>query len=69
MGYVGQDPILKKVEPDEMIFVLRAKDSTAPSLVLEWIKVNFETVSEEKLREAFDCALEMKRFPTRRLPD
>lgn len=52
-----------------MLFVLRAQDITAPTVVLEWIKTNFHHISEEKLREAFECALEMKRFPNRKSPD
>lgn len=67
--YKHNDKCLQKAAENEMLFVLRAQDITAPTVVLEWIKTNFHHISEEKLREAFECALEMKRFPNRKSPD
>lgn len=54
---------------DEPLFVLRGQDTSSPKIVLEWIKDNFETVSEEKLRKAFDAALAMKRWSPRKAAD
>lgn len=52
---------LSKAKDDEMLFILRAQDYSAPLVVLEWIKHNFSTCPEDKLREAFECAMEMKK--------
>jgi hypothetical protein len=69
MSYKGIDKCIEKAADNEMLFVLRAQDKSAPKVVLHWIAKNFENVSDEKLREAFECALEMKRWPTRKEPD
>ena len=61
MGYKKDDPCLKKAFDTERLFVLMTRDITAPLTVLEWIKMNIELQPEEKLREAFDCAMQMKR--------
>lgn len=61
MGYKKTDPCLQKAFYDERLFVLMGRDSSSPRLVMEWIKENLERQPEEKLREAFDCALEMMR--------
>ena len=60
---------LGKADDNEMLFVLRAQDTSAPKVILHWMAKNFETVSEERLREAFDCALEMRRFKGRKAAD
>lgn len=60
---------LAKATPDEMLFILRAKDKSAPRVVLHWIAKNFENAPEEKLREAFECALEMKKYLGRKEAD
>ncbi len=60
---------LAKADPEEMLFVLRAQDKTAPHTVLEWIKMNFLTCPDDKLREAFECALKMKQWSKTKLPD
>lgn len=60
---------LAKAADNEMLFILRAQDVTAPLVVLEWIKCNFLNCGEDKLREAFECALQMKRFPTTKAAD
>lgn len=38
MGFKHDDACLAKVGPDEPIFVLRAKDLLAPTIVEAWIK-------------------------------
>ncbi len=60
---------LAKAKDDEMLFILRAQDETAPKVVLHWIAKNFDTAPEDKLREAFECAMEMKKYPKRKKPD
>lgn len=60
MGYKLNDPCLEKAFEDERIFVLMTRDVHAPKAVLEWIRLSFFTQPDEKLREAFECALEMK---------
>lgn len=66
MAFKRNDSCLAKVGDDELIFVLRAQDRTSPQIILEWIKQNFETVEEDKLVEAFHCALNMRAFKGRR---
>jgi hypothetical protein len=62
------DP-LAKIKADEPFFVLRAQDDSSPKMVIEWIKENFFNVGEEKLKEAFECALSMKKYPDTKLAD
>lgn len=62
-------PCLLKAGEDEPIFVLRAQDFTSPQLILEWIKINFDTCPNEKLTMAFISALEMKEWPNRKTAD
>lgn len=69
MGYKANDKCLEKAADNEMLFVLRAQDKSAPKVVLHWIAKNFENASEEKLREAFEAAMQMKRWPTRKEAD
>ncbi len=59
MGYKKTDPCLTKAYDDEKIFVLMTRDTTAPEVVMEWIKLNLHKQPKEKLIEAFECALEM----------
>lgn len=60
MGYKKSDPCLQKAFDDERLFVLMARDITSPRIVMEWIKENIDMQPEDKLREAFECALEMR---------
>lgn len=53
---------LAKAFDEEEIFVLRSMDETSPLIVMEWIKENMYTASEDKLRSAFEAALRMKKF-------
>lgn len=57
---------LAKINPDEPIFVLRAQDITAPRVIVHWIELNLDIVSEAKQKEAYHCALAMKRYESRR---
>lgn len=65
----GAKGCLGKAKDDEMLFILRAQDESAPKVVLHWIAKNFENASEDKLREAFECALKMKGWHTRKKAD
>jgi hypothetical protein len=47
---------LKKVYDNEEIFILRALDETTPVIILDWIRENFYTAPEDKLRSAFEAA-------------
>jgi hypothetical protein len=60
---------LAKAGDNEMLFILRGQDVSAPKVVLHWIAKNFENASNEKLREAFECALAMKAHPNRKNAD
>ena len=35
----------------------------------EWMKINFGSLPESKLREAFECALEMRKHKNTKSPD
>lgn len=53
---------LQKALPGEPIFVLLAHDPSAAKTVLQWIVDNVHFRSEEKLRDAFECAMAMKGY-------
>jgi hypothetical protein len=55
-----KNPTLQKTGDNEEIFVLRAQDQSAPRSVVLWIADNLHA-SDEKLRDAFECALRMRR--------
>lgn len=67
----GAKGCLAKAAPDEMLFIMRAQDITSPKVVVLWIAENIYSTKtpDDKLREAFECALEMRRHHTRKLPD
>lgn len=65
----GAKGCLGKAKNDEMLFILRAQDVSAPKVVLHWIAKNFENTPEDKLREAFECALEMRNYHARKKAD
>jgi hypothetical protein len=69
MGYKNSDPCLGNAANDEPIFVLRGQDESSPKVILHWIAKNFETCPDEKLREAFEHALVMKNYPSRKKAD
>ena len=60
---------LAKVGDNEEIFVLRAQDDSAPNIILQWILFNFSHLSESKAREAFECALKMRKRIHTKAPD
>lgn len=60
---------LKKVSPDEPIFVIRARDAVSAETVCEWITKNINTAPPEKLREALDCAIAMRGYPGKKWAD
>lgn len=50
-----------KAKDDEMLFVLRGQDASAPSTVLFWMAQNIHlaTTNPSKYREAFECLMVM----------
>ncbi len=60
MATKQNNPTLKKTGDNEEIFVLRAQDQSAPRSVILWIADNLHA-PDEKLRDAFECALRMRR--------
>lgn len=59
------DTCLAKAYPDEMLFVLMARDASAPAIILEWMKRNIGIQPREKLAEAFECAYAMQNLTTK----
>ena len=64
-------PLLDKAADNEELFVLRAQDVSAPQTVAFWCAQNItnDNCSDAKLREAFECALRMRRWKMRREAD
>ena len=60
---------LNQAGENEFIFVLRGQDISSPLVVLEWIKLNFETASKDKLKKAFNTALNMRETLKRKIAD
>lgn len=60
---------LAKAGEDEMLFILRAQDCSSPQVIIEWMKINFHHLPEAKLREAFECAMEMRKYKGTKTPD
>lgn len=66
MGLRGSDKCLAKVADDEPIFVLRAKDLTAPSTVRGWAHhARAVGCAEPKVQEAFNLAASMESWAQR----
>lgn len=65
----GQYDCYVKAEPDEPMFILLARDESAPLLVEIWrlIKLEEQTQPSAKLGEALICADAMRRWRTERL--
>ncbi len=58
-----------KALPDEPVFVIRASDLTGPETILKWIvRAEVLGVNEAKLREAFECAMAMRRYQSKKTP-
>lgn len=68
MAYKNTCKTLAKVADDEPIFVLRAQDVSAPVVILEWMRCNPQ-IPESKMREAFECAEAMRRWPRHKSAD
>lgn len=62
----GNNHTYNQARPDEEIFCLRETDETAPWVIMEWMKENFHTASEDKLRSAFESAIRMKKADDKR---
>jgi hypothetical protein len=56
---MGTNDSYAKAEPDEPMFVLLARDPSAPHFVRHWATQNKGHQTEEKLKEAFECAAAM----------
>lgn len=59
MGYKADDKCIEKAFDDERLFVLMARDVTAPLVIAHWISLNQNIQPIEKLREAQQCMIEM----------
>jgi hypothetical protein len=59
----------EKAGVDEELFVLRAQDSTAPATVIDWISRNILSATDQKLRDAMEVALRMRKQSGRKMPD
>lgn len=68
MGFKNDDRCLNKVGPKEPIFVLRAQDESAPSIIRTWIEYNRGTLDQEHIDEALRCIEAMEQWPNRRRP-
>lgn len=51
---------LGKAADDEPLFVLRAQDASAPSIVRQWVSWNVGTLAPEKREEALALAARME---------
>ncbi len=74
----GDECYRKAKEKGEPTFTLRAQDFTAPLVIIDWIReqvaqeiapTGAARCSDEKLREAFERALEMRNWPHRKVAD
>ena len=68
MALKRDNPALEKIPENEEVFVLRARDQSSPRSVILWIADNLQA-PDEKLRDAFECALRMRRHPGRKPAD
>lgn len=62
MATLLTDETLCKVGDDEPIFVLRAQDATAPTVVMHWVQLNMHggSTPTAKIAEAIDLARVME---------
>lgn len=60
-----------KIEAEEEVFILRAQDVLAAKTVILWIAeyIEYPQCPDDKLREAFECALRMRKWKKKRLAD
>ena len=59
---------LEKVPDDEPLFLLRAQDQSAPSLIIGW-KIANPQVGPERLERANRCIMAMRAWPRRKRAD
>lgn len=57
--------VLSRLDPEEPIFVLRARDALAPQAVQAWIKLAWEFIDNAKRKEAADLLSKMKEWQTK----
>lgn len=61
---------LGKAADDEPIFILRAHDKLAPSIIEHWADfAELHGASREKVEEAREVAAQMRKWPDRKFPD
>jgi len=64
----GRFDCYDKAEPDEPMFVLLARDKTAPLLVDMWVMLQDE-INDEKHHEAKQCAEKMREWHSKNRSD
>lgn len=69
MATAEHNPTLEKAKANEPVFTLRGQDKSSPKMILVWMAENFENLSQQRLMEAFDCVMAMKKWPNRKHPD
>lgn len=64
---------LNKAEPDEIVFVLRAKDESAPVAIQAWINHRLETgknfAHDQKILDAQECIQMMQEYRFNNQPE
>lgn len=67
---IRNEGCLGKAAHDEEIFVLRAQDRMAPALIDLWADaLEMAGGNPEKIQEARECAVRMRLWPNRKVPD
>jgi len=61
--------IEKAMKRGDTMFTLVGQDVTAPAVLCEWIKLNIESAPPDKLRNALEQALKMRKTKNRKCPD
>ncbi len=70
MSTVTNSKELRKIAPDEPIFVLRAQDCLAAKCVRDWAaRALMAGVPREKFMAAIKIAEEMEAWPNKKIPD
>lgn len=74
MGYKNNNRCLDRCDDDEPIFVLRAQDMLAPSLIRMWANLapnlaRLHGLSDQRYIEAESIADQMEDWPDRKFPD
>lgn len=61
---------LHKIDQDEPYFILRGQDNLAADLVELWaLRAKAQGTDHDKVRAAFECAEEMRKWKYRKDPD